>query len=169
MNIQDVILGILSKKPHTGYEIKQHFEDSFSFFFDASYGTIYPTLNKMEGLSLLTKESVQQEGKPNKNVFTITDAGREQFQTYLQAPAEKEILRSDFLMHLYFADMADKETVHNLLRQGIEEKQRLYDDLEQKLKELESVLSPYQKLCIELGLVQYEAFIKKTQSALDSE
>lgn len=169
MNIQDVILGILSKKPHSGYEIKQHFEEYFSFFFDASYGTIYPTLNKMESLNLLTKESVQQEGKPNKNVFTITDAGMEQFQAYLQAPAEKEVLRSDFFMHLYFADMADKETVHKLLRQGMEEKQLMYDDLEQKLRALESVLSPYQKLCMELGLVQYEAFINKIQSVLDSE
>lgn len=31
MNIQDVILGILSEKPHSGYEIKRHFEEYFSF------------------------------------------------------------------------------------------------------------------------------------------
>jgi DNA-binding PadR family transcriptional regulator len=169
MNIQDVILGLLSKKPQSGYEIKRHFEEYFSFFFDASYGTIYPTLSKMEKLNLITKESVRQEGKPDKNVFTITSAGLDQFHAYLQRPAEKEVLRSDFFMHLYFGDKTDKENVDALLRQALIDKQAMYDDLNQKLKELDSHLSPYEKLCMELGLVQYEAFIKKIQSVLESE
>ncbi|AIQ73403.1 MULTISPECIES: PadR family transcriptional regulator [Paenibacillus] len=168
MNIQDVILGILSEKPHSGYEIKRHFEEYFSFFFDASYGTIYPTLSKMEKLNLITKESVRQEGKPDKNVFTITSAGLDQFHAYLQSPAEKDVLRSDFFMHLYFGEKTDKENIDNLLRQALIEKQAMYDDLEQKLNQLDYKLSSYQKLCMELGLVQYDAFIKKIQSVLES-
>lgn len=171
MNIQDVILGILSEKPHSGYEIKRHFEEYFSFFFDASFGTIYPTLSKMEGLELITKESVRQEGKPDKNVYTITAAGTEQFQAYMQTPAEKDVLRSDFLMHTYFGNMVDEDTMQAQLRQGMEMKQQLYDDLENKLHQLkgEGKLTPYQILCMELGLVQYDAFIRKIQSVLDSE
>lgn len=167
MNIQDVILGILNKKPHSGYEIKQHFEEYFSFFFDASYGTIYPTLSKMEGLKLITKESVRQEGKPDKNVFTITSTGTERFQTYLHGPVEKEVLRSDFFMHLYFGDMTDKDTVEKMLRQAMEEKQTMFDDLEQKLKKLDTKLGTYQKMCMELGLAQYAAFIKEIQRVLE--
>lgn len=64
-------------------------------------------------------------------------------------------------MHLYFGDKTDKENIDNLLRQALIEKQAMYDDLDQKLKQLDCKLSPYQKLCMELGLVQYEAFIKK--------
>lgn len=167
MNIQDVILGLLSKEPHSGYEIKRHFEEHFSFFFDASFGTIYPTLARMEGLKLITKETVRQEGKPDKNMFSITPAGLSQFHAYLKKPAEKEVLRSDFFMHLYFGDMADEETVTELLREALREKQNLYDDLQRKLGQLEEYLSPSQKLCMELGLVQYEAFIQKVQSALE--
>lgn len=110
MNIQDVILGILSEKPHSGYEIKRHFEEYFSFFFDASYGTIYPTLSKMEKLNLITKESVRQEGKPDKNVFTITSAGLDQFHAYLQSPAEKDVLRSDFLCTCILGKRRTKRT-----------------------------------------------------------
>ncbi|OKQ00357.1 PadR family transcriptional regulator [Paenibacillus sp. P46E] len=168
MNIQDVILGILCKKPHSGYEIKRHFEEYFSFFFDASFGTIYPTLSKLEGLNLITKESVRQEGKPDKNVYTITEAGKEHFRSYLVQPAEKEVLRSDFLMHLYFGDMADEETMDTLLREGLQNKRDMYTDLEQKMNQLDSKLSPHQKLCIELGLVQYKAFIMKLEHVLES-
>lgn len=169
MNIQDVILGILSKKSHSGYDIKQYFEEYFSFFFDASFGTIYPTLSKMEKLNLISKKVVRQEGKPDKNMFTITPEGELHFHNYLRQPAEKEVLRSDFLMHLYFGDMADEATMDNLLREGLKAKQEMYDDLERKLQELgkEGKLTPSQKLCMELGLVQYEAFITKVQSALE--
>lgn len=170
MNIQDVILGILSEKPHSGYDIKRHFEEYFSFFFDASFGTIYPTLSKMEKLGLISRETVRQEGKPDKNLFTITPDGEQHFQKYLRQPAEKDVLRSDFLMHLYFGDMADEETMHTLLREALRAKQEMYEDLEHKLQELDKIgkLTPSQKLCIELGLVQYDAFIRRVQSALES-
>lgn len=110
MNIQDVILGILSEKPHSGYEIKRHFEEYFSFFFDASYGTIYPTLSKMEKLNLITKESVRQEGKPDKNVFTITSAGLDQFHAYLQSPAEKMFCVLTFLCTCILGKRRTKRT-----------------------------------------------------------
>lgn len=170
MNIQDVILGILSEKPHSGYDIKRHFEEYFSFFFDASFGTIYPTLSKMEKLGLISREAVRQEGKPDKNMFTITPEGEQHFQKYLRQPAEKEVLRSDFLMHLYFGDMADEETMDRLLREALRAKQEMYDDLERKLQELDKdgKLTPSQKLCMELGLVQYDAFIRRVQSTLES-
>ncbi|MCL6459001.1 MAG: PadR family transcriptional regulator [Gorillibacterium sp.] len=167
MNIQDVILGLLSKRSFSGYDIKHHFEEYFSFFFDASFGTIYPTLSKMEGLKLISKESIRQEGKPDKNIYTITPAGSEQFNRYLHAPADKEIFRSDFFMHLYFGDMADAATMETLLRQAMQEKQEMYDDLEQKLNQLDAFLPPYQKLSMELGLAQYAAFIQKVKSVLD--
>lgn len=167
MNIQDVILGILSKKPCSGYEIKRHFEEDFSFFFDASFGTIYPALSKMEKQKLITKESVRQEGKPDKNVYTITEEGRDRFIHYLKQPAEREVLRSDFYMHLYFADMADEEDLDRLLRQELASKQETYNKLSEKLKVLNEKLNAHQRLCIEMGLTQYGAAITKLQSILE--
>ncbi|MNI54784.1 Transcriptional regulator PadR-like family protein [compost metagenome] len=168
MNIQDVILGLLNEKPHSGYDIKRHFEEDFSFFFDASFGTIYPTLSKMEKLNLISKTAVRQEGKPDKNMYTITAEGEQQFRNYLEQPAEKEVLRSDFLMRLYFGEMADEATLNRLLNQGLQDKQEMYEDLERKLHELEGKLTPSQKLCMELGLAQYDAVIKKLQDVLEN-
>ena len=42
------------------------------------------------------KEVVMQEGKPNKKMYFITDAGREEFYQYMQTDVEKDVLRSDF-------------------------------------------------------------------------
>ena len=53
MDVRTLCLGILSLGDATGYEIKKLVaEGSFSFFSEASYGSIYPALTKLtdEGL-----------------------------------------------------------------------------------------------------------------------
>jgi len=54
MNTQSLILAVLNFGDATGYEIKkQSTEGAFSFFVDISYGTIYPTLAKLEAEELV--------------------------------------------------------------------------------------------------------------------
>ena len=49
MNTQSLILAILNFQDATGYEIKkQSTEGPFSYFVDVSYGSIYPTLSRLE-------------------------------------------------------------------------------------------------------------------------
>ncbi len=43
-----IILGCLSIEPMSGYDIKRLISISTSLFYNASYGSIYPTLKKME-------------------------------------------------------------------------------------------------------------------------
>lgn len=166
MNTQHVILGILHNQPCSGYEIKQYFEQYFSFFFDASFGTIYPTLAKMEKSGLLTKESVRQEGKPDKNVYTLTPEGSTEFNTYLMSPLEAEVFRSDFLMRLYFGELADEDTVTEWVRAELNRKELLYAELQRQMKQLGEQISPAQRLCMQVGLVQYEATIQLLKQQL---
>ncbi|ETT53637.1 helix-turn-helix transcriptional regulator [Paenibacillus sp. FSL H7-0942] len=166
MNTQHVILGILHNQPSSGYEIKQYFEQYFSFFFDASFGTIYPTLAKMEKSGLLTKESVKQEGKPDKNVYSLTPEGAAQFHAYLMSPLEAEVFRSDFLMRLYFGELADEDTVTGWISSQLKRKEMLYAELQRQMEEFGERISPAQRLCLQVGLVQYEATIQLLKEQL---
>ncbi|MNO23274.1 Transcriptional regulator PadR-like family protein [compost metagenome] len=166
MKIQGVILGILNSGPHSGYEIKRQFEERFSFFFNASYGSIYPTLSKLEKDNLITKITVRQDGKPNKHVYTISESGIDLFNEYLNAPMELDMFLSDFLTHLYFGDMASQESMETLLRQGLKGIQELRDKLNEQYKHFENSSLTFQKSCIELGLTHYDSFIKKIDSML---
>ena len=47
-----VILGMLAARPRSGYEIKQLVDNSARFFWAASYGQIYPELNRLEDAAL---------------------------------------------------------------------------------------------------------------------
>lgn len=74
--IEYVLLGLLSHESLTGYEIKKRFELRLKFFWNASYGSIYPTLAKLEKDGCVIKKEMTENGR-QKIVYTITNDGRE--------------------------------------------------------------------------------------------
>lgn len=164
MNIQDVILGFLCEGPKSGYDIKQKMEYSVSYFFDASFGAIYPALRKMEKEGLVEKQVIQQEGKPNKNLFVITDSGMAQFQAYLNSPINPTITRSDILIRVFFGRFTTKETVRNWLEEEREKNQSMYDHLN-SVGEKFSNMDRFQRLTLEYGIQTAEM----TMELIDNE
>ncbi|NQX67412.1 PadR family transcriptional regulator [Paenibacillus alba] len=166
MNSQDVILGMLMKRSLTGYEIKQLFEELFSYFYSSSYGTIYPVLHRLEKEELLTKESVVQEGKPNKNVYTITEKGKSQFQTYLSSPMEGDSVKSDFLMRLYFGQYVGTEQVITWLKKVQIQTQQHLDQLNETYSLYHKEMHPAQIICIQIGIKEFKAKLETIQEGL---
>lgn len=160
MTSQDVILGLLMKRSLTGYDMKQLLESVFSYFYNASFGTIYPMLGKMEKDGLITKESVVQEGKPNKNVYTITAAGRERFLAYLNSELQPEELKSDFMVRLYFGGLADREAVDGWIARQIDKAERGLARLEADYARWRSGMNVTQELCIQIGIESATAHLR---------
>ena len=95
MNTQSLILAILNFEDASGYEIKKESsEGAFSYFVDISYGSIYPTLAKLEADGLVEGRSEAQSGKPDKKVYSITDKGREEFISTLSVAPQKDKFKS---------------------------------------------------------------------------
>ena len=60
----------------SGYDLKKEFESSFSHFFAAGYGSIYPALSSLADQGLVDCEEIPQDGKPDRKLYQITVAGR---------------------------------------------------------------------------------------------
>jgi len=105
-DIRTISLGALSYGDATGYEIRKQFEEGpFAYFYDASFGSIYPALNKLLADGLVTCTTETQVGRPTKKIYSITEDGLVALRTALaQAPAEHK-LRSDFLAALFFGHL----------------------------------------------------------------
>lgn len=157
MTSQDVILGMLISRSLTGYEMKQLFESVFANFYNATFGTIYPMLAKMEKQGLITKESVIQQGKPNKNVYSITAEGKARFTAYLHSDIEKQEVKSDFMVRLYFGELAGRELVLEWLRQSIKRAEALLERLHGDYARWKPHLNEMQEICILLGIESAEA------------
>jgi PadR family transcriptional regulator AphA len=95
------VLGLLTYAPLSGYDIRQIYAQSLGNFWSESYGAIYPILRRLEEEGLATREVVRAEGKPDRNVYTITDLGRDEMHRWLAQPPEPIKERVELLLKLF--------------------------------------------------------------------
>ena len=95
------ILGMLTIKPMSGYEIRQLMGQTVGHFWSESYGQLYPSLKKLEGAGLVTKRTEPGQ-KRDKHIYTITLGGRERLQEWLAIAPRPQPPRSELLLKLFY-------------------------------------------------------------------
>jgi len=95
------VLGLLGwRGPLSGYQVKQVYEVSASFFWNVSYGQIYPTLRHLEEEGLVTSSTERSEGRPERRIYEISVKGREALHEWLIAPTDPLQLRVEALLKI---------------------------------------------------------------------
>ena len=161
--IDYMILGLLSHEPLTGYEIKKRIDKSLNFFWSASYGSIYPTLTLLEKDHKVTRFEKKENGR-NKIIYTITDLGRKALTDWLHLPVEKDELRYETLLKLFFGDNADAEQSLIHINSFEEKIKSALSYLYVAVKRLEKVKDTepahlYYLLTAKFGVKTYEAYL----------
>ncbi|MDB5473947.1 MAG: PadR family transcriptional regulator [Devosia sp.] len=132
MNVKTLCLSILYEGEATGYEIRRLcVEGECSYFIEASYGSIYPALAKLEDEGLVTSRIEPQDGKPAKKVYAITPAGRNAFAAELAEPLAEDTFRSPFLLFARFAHILPCELVEQRAQEFLDrivEERRIMDE-----------------------------------------
>lgn len=127
-----VLLGFLNYTPQTGYELKQAMDKSTSFFWHAKQSQVYTTLKSLEEDGLVQSCVEPQEDRPDRRVYTITEAGRADLQEWLARPqTEIDPRKETLLLKLFFSAHLNKETILTQLRlqrQLHHQQYRLYRD-----------------------------------------
>ena len=134
MDVKTVCLGMLTEGPASGYDLKKEFESSFSHFFVAGYGSIYPALATLSDNGFVDCEEIPQEGKPDRKVYHITDDGRQFLQAALKNLEPCHKVRSEFLATMYFAHLmpsADVQAVLDHRLADIESCHCMFNEFEQ--------------------------------------
>lgn len=98
------ILGLLNHEELTGYDIKKKIDGSLSFFWNAGFGQIYPSLKALVEEELVIKR-VEVNDSRNRIVYSITQKGREELKNWLTIPAEKEYVKYEILLKLFFGSV----------------------------------------------------------------
>lgn len=106
MDVRTICLGILTRGPATGYEIKKLFEDDgYQHFVEASFGSIYPALSRLTEEGLVSVREEAQEKRPDRKVYSITTAGRNAFLGALLKPLPEDRHRSPFAFAMLFSHL----------------------------------------------------------------
>jgi PadR family transcriptional regulator, regulatory protein AphA len=103
MSLRNAILGFLTIRPLSGYDIKRYFDASVRHFWSADQAAIYRALADLEAESLVGHERVEQQTRPDRKVFHITQAGTAVLDAWLRLPAPPVVRREPLLLKLFFA------------------------------------------------------------------
>jgi PadR family transcriptional regulator, regulatory protein AphA len=135
MDIKTLCLGILTLGEASGYEIKQVFEDAFSHFYVAGFGSIYPALADLARNEYITVSDIEQEKRPAKKVYCLTQSGRESFNVALTDTHPHHRVRSDFLVLMVFAHLLSAEKISQIFDTRLADIERQIDEIESCLNE----------------------------------
>lgn len=120
------ILGMLLEEPRSGYEIKSLMERSTAYFWRESDSTIYPMLKRLAQEGKVQLAEVVHRGKRKREIFAITEAGKEEFRAWLESSTGPEVRRSEFLLKLFFATAESDQ--RRLLLEELESAQKTYEE-----------------------------------------
>jgi PadR family transcriptional regulator AphA len=110
-----VILGMISREPRSGYEIKALVDNTTRFFWAASYGQIYPELKRLSEAGLIDGSDVPR-GERKRTVYAITEEGKRQLEDWLRQPPQTVEMREEGLLKLFFAGVLPPEQGAETLR-----------------------------------------------------
>lgn len=86
MALPHAILVSLCEQSGSGYELTRRFDRSIGYFWSATHQQIYRTLRTMETDGWVSATVVAQQGRPDKKVYTVSDAGRAELARWIAAP-----------------------------------------------------------------------------------
>lgn len=111
-----VVLGLVSIRPMTGYELAAYAGRSIGNFFPLTRSHIYSELGRLGRLGLLQATEIAQENAPTKRLYEITPDGSEELRHWLEdAVMREERSRSLFLVRIFFGDRTAPEHLAALL------------------------------------------------------
>ena len=122
------ILGLLNKKPMTGYDIGKEFNNKdLGEFWTAKHSQIYPELKKLLNEELIVYQIEISGEILEKKLYSITATGKEAFLEWLKKDEPMEPTPKDiFRLRMYFSNNLDTATRLYLLdRQLVQHQDRL--------------------------------------------
>lgn len=159
------ILGLLCHQPMTGYDIKKWIDKSLRLFWGISYGSIYPTLSALSANGMISANDVSTNER-TKIAYTVTDGGRAYLRKWLEVPAEKNEMRYETLLKLFFGgELGPESSIRQI--EAFEKKVRAELELLRPIAERLSALSVsadsahlYHYLTCRFGLELYEGYLR---------
>jgi DNA-binding PadR family transcriptional regulator len=102
MSVKHTLLGLLAQRPRHGYELHQAFEALVGGKnnWEVKPAQVYTTLSRLEKSGLVVQVSVEQEGGPEKVIYTITETGQKELQDWLSEPVKTQHQRDEFFLKL---------------------------------------------------------------------
>jgi len=159
------ILGILSIRPGTGYDIKKYSDQVLTGFWNENFGHIYPTLKKLLDSGMI--ETVSQEENAKKRLYQITEKGKQELHLWLLEDTMPQPVRSEFMLKMMFASSLPEENVAGMLerykdshKNNLKKYAQMQKELEQGIQGVSKERYLYINAVLRRGIISDKAVIQ---------
>lgn len=97
-----LILAALLSRPMHGYEIKKVYDQTLGGLVTLHHNQLYPALRRFEAMGAVRCEAIEQQGKPDRHIYHLTDHGLSELREMLR-DFPYAIARNDMEFYVRFA------------------------------------------------------------------
>jgi DNA-binding PadR family transcriptional regulator len=162
-DIEVALLGLLSIRPMTGYEIRQSYARGLAPWWETPRTQIYPKLRELKQRGLVRDKLVVQDGKPNKRVYTIEPAGSEALVSWLRRDISWPDMKHQMMMRLFLGNLLPLPAFRQLLADYSERMTTLVDSLRAAHTRFSAALTGPYRTSVFFELLSLEHLIKMAE------
>jgi DNA-binding PadR family transcriptional regulator len=107
MSLRDAVLAALLEGESSGYDLAKGFDASVANFWMATPQQLYRELERLAEQGLIQARVVQQERRPNKRMFSLTEAGLDAIRQFTGRAPKPSVIRDELMIKVQAFDAAD--------------------------------------------------------------
>ena len=115
VSLRDAVLAALLEGEASGYDLAKGFDASVANFWMATPQQLYRELERLADQGLIQARVVHQERRPNKRMFSLTDAGRDAIRQFTARAPKPSVIRDELAVKVLAADAGDARAVRDFM------------------------------------------------------
>ncbi|WRZ87977.1 PadR family transcriptional regulator [Streptomyces sp. NBC_01007] len=152
MSLRHALLGLLSERPASGYDLLKRFETSLANAWPATQSQMYTELSKLADNGLI---SVSTQGPRGRKEYALTDEGLAELRHWLTEIKPQRHTRSDILLRVFFLNVITPDQARSYLTELMELSEQEHEALRRLADSIDwgdDPLSVNGKIALEYGL-----------------
>lgn len=130
-----LILGLLGFGEQSGYDLKNLADQSVALFYASpARSQVYTELRRLAEHGFATEREVEQDDRPDKRIYSITESGEEALKNWLEkTPTVPDVIKSHLLLKVFFGNRMDRMALIDEVRRYRDEAMRFREMLNELL------------------------------------
>ncbi|MBY4207009.1 MULTISPECIES: PadR family transcriptional regulator [Nocardiaceae] len=136
MSLRDAVLAALVDGEMSGYDLSKAFDATVANFWTATPQQLYRELDRMDRDEVISARLVEQDGRPNKRLFSLTDKGRAALRQVSHRQPKLPAIRDEHLVAIHALEAGDLEPMTDAIRERMQlsrDKLARYDRMAHRL------------------------------------
>jgi DNA-binding PadR family transcriptional regulator len=120
MSLRDAVLAALLEGESSGYDLAKGFDAATANFWMATPQQLYRELDRLADQGLVQARVVHQERRPNKRMFSLTEAGLAAIQQFTARAPRPSVIRDELLVKVQAADAGNGQAIREFILERLQ-------------------------------------------------